>query len=44
MKKVLVVLLLLVVSIGFISCEPESIAETEDIYASGHSEEPDRDS
>lgn len=42
MKKVFVVVLLLVLSIGFTSCEPESVADTDDIYASDKDEEPDR--
>jgi len=42
MKKVLVVFLMLVLSIGFItSCEPESIADTDNIYAGDKDEEPD---
>lgn len=42
MKKVLVVFLMLVFTIGFVSCEAESVADTENIYASDKDEEPDR--
>ncbi len=44
MKKVFLVLLVLVLSIGFTSCEPESTADTDEIYAGDKDEEPDRDS
>ncbi len=43
MKKVLVVFLMFVFAMSFTSCEPESVADTNDIYANDKDEEPDRD-
>lgn len=44
MKKVFLVVMAVMFLVGFTSCEPDSVTDTENIYAGDKDEEPDRES